>query len=188
MKPAPAAPLLLNRDAAQLLIVDVQQRLVPHIHDHAAVVAQVIRMTRAAAELGIPVTVSEQYPEGLGPTEPGILGAADRADHVQKQTFSCCRTPEIRARLLERHRPQVVLAGIETHVCVLQTAVDLLESGCRPYVLADAVGSRRATDRDVALEFLRAAGVGVTTVESAIYQLMERAGTELFKRILPLVK
>lgn len=188
MTPAPAAPLLLSRDAAQLLIVDVQQRLVPHIHDHAAVVAQVIRMMRAAAELEIPITVSEQYPQGLGPTEPAILAAAGRADHVQKLTFSCCRTPEIRARLLEHHRPQIMLVGIETHVCVLQTAIDLLEAGCRPWVLADAIGSRRVADRDVALDFMRSAGVAVTTVESAVYQLMERAGTDLFKRILPLVK
>jgi len=188
MNDAQAAPLLLSRDAAQLLIIDVQQRLVPHIHDHAAVVAQVIRVIRAAAELDVPVMVSEQYPQGLGPTDPAILAAADRAEHVQKLTFSCCRTPEIRSRLLERRRPQILLAGIETHVCVLQTAIDLLEAGCRPYVLADAVGSRRVPDRDAALEFMRAAGVAVTTVESAIYQLMERAGTELFKRILPLVK
>ncbi len=178
----------LDRQHAQLLIVDIQERLLPQIADHARVVAAAEQMIRAAAVIDLPVTLSEQYPRGLGPTTPVIAAAAAGAPRFEKLSFSFCADEKCRERITAVARAQVLLVGIEAHVCVYQTALDLLEMQMQPVVLADAVGSRRALDYQVALDGLRAAGAVVTTVESAIFQLLHESGTELFKRVLPLVK
>lgn len=178
----------LSREQAQLLVVDLQEKLVPAIADSAALLSQAERMIRAALILGLPITVSEQYPRGLGPTVPMIRIAAKDAVRLEKTTFSLCADPACRQRLSDLARRQVLIVGIETHVCVQQTALDLLAMQMRPVVLADAVGSRRPVDYMVALDGLRAAGATVTTVESAIFQLLHEAGTELFKRMLPVVR
>lgn len=178
----------LDRARAQLLVVDIQERLLPHITDHENLVAQSATMIRAAAALEVPVTISEQYRRGLGATTPAVEEAAGDAPHIEKMTFSCCQDQACRARLADLLRPQVLLIGIETHVCVQQTALDLLSMQMQPIVLADAVGSRRPLDYNIALERMRSAGAIITTVESAIFQMVRESGTELFKRILPLVK
>jgi nicotinamidase-related amidase len=181
---------LLDRARAQLVVVDIQEKMLPHVAEHEQVLARAVCMIRAALEIGLPVTVSEQYVRGLGPTVPAVLEALQAAQFhkLEKMSFSLMRDAALRERILGLQRPQVILVGIETHVCVLQTALDLLAAGQRPYVLADAVGSRRPIDRQTALDRLRAAGAVVTTVESAIFELLELAGTELFKRVLPLVR
>jgi nicotinamidase-related amidase len=178
----------LAREQAQLLVVDIQERLLPHIAEHEDLVACAERMIRAAGALEMPATVSEQYPRGLGPSAPVILTAAAGAMRLEKSTFSFCADEACRARVVGLGRPQVLLVGIETHVCVQQTAFDLLALGMRPFVLADAVGSRRPRDHRVALDGMRAGGITVTTSESAIFKLVRASGTELFKRILPLVR
>jgi isochorismate hydrolase len=179
-------PLTLNR--AQLLIIDIQEKLLPFIHGHAEVVAAAVKMIRAAAALEIPTTLSEQYPKGIGTTIPAIREAAGNVPRCEKLTFSFCADAVCQARLAAQSRPQVLLVGIETHVCVQQTALDLLSQGMTPVVLADAVGSRRALDYSIALERMRAAGAIVTTVESAIFEMVHDSGTALFKRILPVVR
>jgi nicotinamidase-related amidase len=172
----------------QLVVVDLQEKLLPHIAEHETVISQVVRMVRAARELELPITVSEQYPEGLGRTPAAVLVAAEGASRLEKLAFSLWQDEPIREHLLSLARPHILLVGIETHVCVQQTAFDLLETQMTPLVLADAVGSRRPLDRDIALERMRSAGIGVTTVESAIFEMLDQAGTELFKRILPIVR
>ncbi len=173
---------------AQLLVVDIQQKLLPLITDHESVTAQCVKIIRAAHVLEIPITLTEQYPQGLGHTHPAVLEAAAGAPLLEKMTFSVWREPNCRNQVLELARPHVIVIGIESHVCVQQTALDLLEAQHLPIIPADAVGSRRAFDRDIALERMRAAGLGVTTVESAIFEMLDRSGTELFERILPIVK
>jgi nicotinamidase-related amidase len=181
-------PDRLHRDRTQLLVIDIQERLLPQIADHEQVVRRAEQMIRAAAVLDLPITVSEQYKKGLGPTTPPIESAAGVAPHFEKLTFSFCADPACRERIKNVARRQVILVGIETHVCVLQTALDLLDLNLTPYVLADAVGSRRPLDHQIALDLLRQAGGVVTTVESAIFQMVHEAGTDLFKQILPLVR
>lgn len=178
----------LDRARAQLLVVDIQDRLLPFITDHDSVVAQAERMIRAARILELPITVSEQYKKGLGPTNAAIAAAAEDAPRFEKRTFSFCADAKCRKRISSVLRPHVLLVGIETHVCVLQTALDLLEMQMTPYVLADAVGSRHPVDHYTALDLMRQAGAVVMTVEAAIFRLLHEAGTELFKRILPLVR
>lgn len=175
---------------AQLLLIDIQERLLPHIYDHDLIVEQTLLMIRAAAEMKLPITVSEQYTQGLGPTLKVLKSAATQAGAraIEKMHFSVCGDETARERLSSLLRPHVIICGIEAHVCVQQTTLDLLDAQMQPVVLANAVGSRRPFDRDIALERMRAAGAVVTTVESAIFELTGKCGTPLFKRILPLVR
>ncbi|MFH1746987.1 MAG: isochorismatase family protein [Planctomycetota bacterium] len=183
--------LRLTRDQTQLVVVDMQEKMLPHITQQADVRRECVRMIRAAVEMDLPITISEQYVRGLGPTNPDVLEAASQATNVEtieKMTFSLCRHDALRDRIQSLGRPQVLLVGVETHVCVAQTALDLLDMSLQPIILADAVGSRRPTDRDTALARLRSASAIITTVEAAIFELLEIAGTDVFKRILPLVR
>lgn len=160
----------------------------PHIDGAGAVVEQTVRMVRAARELRLPISLSEQNPRALGPTVRPVLEAVGDAPRIEKMYFSVCGSKEARTRLTSLMRPQVLLCGVEAHVCVQQTALDLLDDQMQPMVLADAVGSRRPLDREVALARMRSAGVVVTTVESVIFELLKRCDTEQFRRVLPLVK
>jgi nicotinamidase-related amidase len=173
---------------AQLVVVDIQEALIPHVRGHADLIDRTLRMLRAARVVDIPITITEQYRKGLGPTTPAILQAADGIEPMHKMTFSVCGDPSAREHLIGNMRPAVLLAGIETHVCVQQTALDLLSLQMRPFILADAVGSRRRPDHEIALQRMQAAGAIVTTVESAILHLAGKAGTDLFRRVLPLVR
>lgn len=185
---AAGRPFRLRADAAQLLVIDLQQRLLPHIDEQARVVSHSVRMILAARELGLPMTLTEQYVRGLGPTDGAVLGAFGDGPRFEKLAFSSCGDRVVRDRIDALKRPQVLIVGIETHVCVLQSVLDLLEAGLTPVVLADAVGSRRAIDRECALERMRRDGAMVSTVESSIYEFMRVAGTEQFKRMLPILK
>lgn len=178
----------IEAERAQLLVIDMQEKLLPKIAGHAEVVSQCSRMIRAAKELQLPITVAEQYPEGLGQMTPALVELIGNAPRMKKMTFSAWRDEALREQLVTRRRRQVMLAGIEAHVCVQQTAFDLLEAGLEPVLLADAVGSRRPEDRSVAIKRMRAAGVTVTTVESAIFETLDRCDTPLFKRLLPIIK
>ncbi len=136
----------------------------------------------------MPILVSEQYKKGLGETHRKIGDAAGDATRMEKMTFSCCGDDAMRRAMADEKRKQVVLIGIETHVCVLQTALDLLVLGIQPVLAVDAVGSRRPLDHDVALGRMRQAGIVLSTVESLIFELTQRSGTPEFKQILQLVR
>lgn len=181
-----AERLTLGR--AQLLVIDIQEKLFPLIHENQRVASRSSLMIRAARALDLPVTVSEQYVKGLGPTIAPLAEAIVGLPRFEKLAFSFCGEAPCRQQIESAGRPQVLLIGIETHVCVQQTALDLLRNGLVPVVLADAVGSRTALDYQIALERMRSAGVIVTTTESAIFELLGASGTELFKKVLPLVK
>lgn len=178
----------IQANQSQLLLIDMQARLLPHITDHAAVSGQCVRMLRAAAALDLPTTALEQYRQGLGETPEEIRAAAGGATWFEKTTFSGCGDERIAGHVDGLGRPQVLLIGIEAHVCVLKTALDLLDRKLCPIVVADAVGSRRPLDRDLALDRMRQAGVIVTSAESAIFEWLDDCRSPEFKRILPLVK
>ncbi|MBI5863979.1 MAG: hydrolase [Planctomycetes bacterium] len=182
------AVVRLSRSECQLVVVDIQERLLPHINQHECVVEQSVKMLQAAAVLDVPVLLSEQYRAKLGPTAKPIRDAISAATEIEKMAFSVCRDATAGEAILKRGRSQVLLLGIETHVCVQQTALDLLARGMTPVVLADAVSSRRRLDREIAIERMRSAGAVITTVESAIFELLELSGTDLFRRILPIVR
>lgn len=175
---------LLERERSELLVVDVQERLLPVMSDPDGVRDAVAWLLRLAAELSVPVTVSEQYPRGLGHTDPALKAAlAPDARVLEKAHFSCAAEPSLRQALAETGRDCFVIAGIEAHVCVLQTAIGLGEAGYQVAVVADAVGSRRSGDSELALARLRAAGVDVVSREMVAFEWLHRAGTESFRRV-----
>ncbi len=170
-----------------LLVVDYQERLLPAIHEAAACVEAGRRMIEAARVLQVPILVTEQYPRGLGPTSAIIREALAGAPVIEKSRFSGC-VEETIAALRRLARPFVLVVGTEAHVCVQQTVLELLKLGYTPVVCADAIGSRRPLDRDIAIARMRQAGAIITTTESAIFELLGQAGTEAFKAVLAIVK
>lgn len=184
--------MLARRSRSQLLIVDVQERLAPSVHDNARVVANCARLVGYARVLGVPVTVSEHYPAGIGGTVrelADILGpSAVRADKI---AFSCWRDPGLNSRfddLRREGRTEVVVAGMESHVCVCQTVLDLLGNGFDVFVVADAVGSRSPEARELALYRMQQAGAAVVGQEMVAFEWLERADIPEFRDVLKLIK
>lgn len=171
---------LLERNRAALVVVDVQEAFRPY-SSFAPVAAAAAKLLEAARILEIPRLVSEQYPKGLGQTAPEV-GLQDERP-ISKTVFSA-----VRAEGFDLHgREQALVCGIETHVCVSQTVNDLLQRGVEVHVPADAVGSRHALDYERGLERMERAGAIVTTVEAALFELLERAGTPEFKAVQKLI-
>ncbi len=179
----------LDPTRAAVLVVDVQDRLTPAMPPDA--LARVVKYAKAlvgaAKELGLPVIATEQYPKGLGRTLPELREVLPSAP-IEKVHFSCGADPAFAAALETTRRRQVIVCGMETHVCVFQTARDLVGMGYEVHVCADAVSSRTEEHRRVGLELCREAGAIVTTAETAIFDLLHRAGTDTFKKVAPLVK
>jgi nicotinamidase-related amidase len=186
------SPDLLDRGTALLCVIDIQERLAAAMPEREPVIDAARTLILSARRLGVPIVVTEQYPRGIGPTEPAIVGAlGDDYRPLEKLHFSCCNEPAFAERLTELRqtgRTQVVLCGMEAHVCLLQTCLDLLDDGFQVHVAADAVCSRDAEHKRLALEQMRHAGVIVTSVEAAIYQMLGMAGTPEFKDLLPLYR
>ena len=183
--------MLLSAGKSQLLVTDIQARLLPAIHDGARAVSRAKLLIQGARRLGLPILVSEHYPEGLGPTVPEIREAVGNAPVFAKITFSCLRDAAIAGALAEgrrKGRPQVAVAGFESHVCVLQTSLDLADRGYDVFVVADAVASRAAENRDLALARLRQAGVTILSSEMALFEWLERGGTPEFRDLLRLLR
>lgn len=182
------APGLLDPRRSVLLVVDLQEKLVPAIPDGETVIDRTGRLIDAAHRLDVPVLASEQYPRGLGVTVQPLRDRLGPGACVEKDTFDALRAPEVVRRLAASRRDQVVLAGTEAHVCVLQTAFGCRARGYGTFVVADAVGSRAPTSREHALARLRAGGAGVVTMEMVIFEWLERAGTDAFRAVMPLVR
>jgi len=184
--------MLLSREKSQVLIVDVQDKLLNAISGKDRVVDSCVRLVHGARKLGIPITLSEQYPQGLGPTVDSIRDAFANDGYVaDKIEFSCMRNALLGERLhdLRREgRSQVVVGGIEAHVCVTQTAMDLESQGFEAFVVADAVGSRSKVSCKLALSRLQKSGVDIVDSEMVLFEWMERAGTPEFKQLQALVK
>ncbi|MEI8094260.1 MAG: hydrolase [Spirochaetales bacterium] len=172
---------------AQGLLVDVQERLLPAMDDAPGLLARTVRLVKGLQMFGVGITVSEQYPKGLGPTVPE-LAALLSGPKLAKRSFSCFDDEGLKGALAAAGRPTVILFGIEAHVCLLQTALDLAAAGYHPVVIADAVASRRTSDRDLALARLRAEGITVTSSESLLFELCRTADHPQFKALSNLVK
>lgn len=158
---------------------------VAHRQDETLAAQQ--RLIRACRLLGVPALVTVQYVKGLGPLAPAIAEVTQGVPAIEKLAFSCCGAEEFTRALKDLRRPRVILCGIETHVCVQQTAIDLMKDYF-VYVCADAVTCRHEIDHGTGIERLRDCGAVITTVESAVFELLRTAGTDAFKQVLPLFK
>ncbi|WP_024821918.1 MULTISPECIES: hydrolase [Aminobacterium] len=171
------------------LFIDIQERLLPAISNDREVKANTLRLLQTAAVFKIPLVYTEQYPKGLGRTDSDILEVLEgHAPAFEKTHFSCCDEEGFVKELEWHKRKQVVLWGIESHICVLATAMDLLRNGFSVWLAADACGSRKNDNHEMALQTMIQAGALVVPTETVIYQLMKRSGTPEFKALLPLFK
>ena len=187
MSELPHSHELLSRDESRLLIIYMQEKILPVINDQEAVLANCLKLIEVANILNVPATATEQYPKGLGATVPAI--AERLPDRPEKIEFSCLNCLDWNSSASDPEgRFKVVVAGIESHVCVLQTVLDLLSQGFRVFVAADAVGSRKPLDREIALQRMASSGAVITTTESVLFEWCERAGTAEFKEISRLVR
>jgi nicotinamidase-related amidase len=177
---------LLNRESAALLVIDVQDRINAVMADQSHL-SRIEVLVEACQGLEVPVLASEQYPQGLGPTVESLATALG-ASIPGKLTFSCARDEGLRKAVEESGRKQIIVTGIEAHVCVLQTAIDLINAGYEVHVPHDAVNSRRPADKEWALHRMAAGGAVISTTESALFELLERCDTQDFKTVAKLIK
>jgi nicotinamidase-related amidase len=175
----------LDRARTALVVVDVQEAFRPAVLDFERVAGNVAVLVRGARLLGLPVLVTEQYPKGLGRTVPEVAAHLEGVEPIEKVCFSAAQAEGFADEL---QRDQVLLCGIETHVCVNQTAEDLLGAGREVHVVQDAVTSRSADNRALGLHKMERAGAVVTSVETALFELLGRAGTPEFKEVQALVR
>lgn len=179
----------LKPENTLLLVVDVQERLAPLIEGDARLRARAAALAEGCALLDVPVYVTEQYPKGLGRTVPELAGVVERAGGVlEKTTFSCAADEGIGARIDAAGRWNVVLCGIEAHICVLQTALDLLEKGHQVFIAEDAVGSRTPTDKAAGIARAQRAGAVPATTEMVLFELMGASTHPRFKEVQRLIK
>ena len=179
---------MLERKKALLIVTDIQGKLASLMFQRDTLYKNVAIMIEGIKALNIPILWIEQYPEGLGPTVPEIASHLVGYTPLSKKTFSSLRDPEINQRFTELAREQVILTGIETHVCIQQTAMDVLSRGIETHVVADAVSSRTAFNKRIGLAKIAHTGGHITSVETALFELLEVAEGDVFKKILELVK
>lgn len=181
-------PKILNREKTALLVIDIQERILPVILEYERVVDNSLKLINGFKILNLPIYYTEQYPKGLGVTETKIKSALESAEAIQKMTFSCYGAGNLFGVLKNGGIEQVVVCGIESHVCVLQTVLDLLAHSFQVHLVSDAVSSRRKFDYEIALRRMENNGAEITLTESALFELLNICGTDEFKAISKLVK
>lgn len=185
-----SVPYRILRDDTQALMIDVQEKLTPHIFEHDAITDKMAILIQGLQALGAPIMLNEQYKKGLGNTIAKLYDLLDEKNRqsFEKTSFSACDNPPSWAHITRQNRQIALIFGIETHVCVLQTALDLLDNGMQPVIIADAVGSRNPYDKKLALRRMRRAGAVITTTEAILFELCRDAKDPAFKTISGLVK
>jgi len=178
----------LSTDDCMLLIIDIQERLAVVMEEKNRVVKNTSHLIELAKQFNLPLVVTEQYPKGLGPTVPEIRDILPEHTAVEKIDFDCCGEANFLDEIKKVNRKKVIVAGMETHVCVLQTVLSLLRDGHDVHLVSDAVCSRSAENKTTALSLLASAGAVVTCTETVLFQVLKKAGTPEFKVIAKLIK
>lgn len=176
------------RENTSAIFIDVQEKLFPHISEKEQLESNLIKLASGIKSLQIPFILTVQYSKGLGQTIPQLSAALSGVTPLEKMTFSCCDDTNIAGKLEKYGKKNVILAGIETHVCVLQTTLDLLQAGYLPVVIEDCVSSRSLSDKRIAIERMRQEGAIISSLESVLFELTRVSGTDTFKIISKLVK
>jgi hypothetical protein len=178
----------LSRDEVVLVIVDIQERLAVVMSERRRVTDNCLHLIEIAKLLDIPIVLNEQYPKGLGPTVSEIRNVLPVYEPVEKMAFSCCGQPAVLEKLSGLRRRKAILCGMETHVCVLQSCIDLIRKGYAVHVVSDAMCSRTGENHGTGIEFMRDTGAVITCTETVLFQLLEKAGTEEFRIISKRIK
>jgi nicotinamidase-related amidase len=184
--------LRIHRKMSQLILIDIQDKVIAPIGETSRLIQNLVRLVKGAQRLGVPLTVTEHYPQGLGHTVEILKHELEAgAPILEKRLFSAIEDDQLRRHLediRDQGRGQIIVAGLEAHVCVAQTALDLILDGYQVFVVADAVASRTAESRTLALERLRQAGAAIVNAEMVLFEWLEIAGTPEFRDLLPLLK
>jgi nicotinamidase-related amidase len=178
--------ILLEQSAA--VLIDMQDRLFPHMHDKDLLLNNSLKLIDGFKILDVPILVTQQYSAGLGPTISPIIEKFTEFKYIEKNCFSCCDEPAFIEYMSQLKRHFILLFGIESHVCILQTCIDLLEIGIIPVVVEDCISSRSVTDKNIAIERMRQEGARITSCESILLELTRKAGSERFKNISKIIK
>jgi nicotinamidase-related amidase len=181
-------PLILKKESSVLLIVDLQERILPVIRDVETVLENTVKLIKGFKAMQLPIYFTEQYPKGLGPTSQKILDELEGYSAFNKMSFSCSGAENLFEEFYKKKLSQIVVCGVESHVCVQQTVLDLLANNFQVNLTADAVSSRKETDYTIALQRMKTLGAQVTTTESVLFELLEVCGTPEFKAISKIVK
>lgn len=178
----------LGKNSAVLVIVDIQEKLAAVMEDGKTTTANCILLIEAAKLLDLPIVLTEQYPKGLGSTLKQIQDALPSYEPIEKITFDCCKSGDFLEKIRALGRKHVIITGMESHVCVLQTCLTLLDEGYYIHLASNAVCSRRSKDHMTALEMMRDAGAVISSAETVVFQLLERAGTKEFNEMARKIK
>jgi nicotinamidase-related amidase len=170
------------------IVIDIQERLFPHMYESEKLLQNCQKLIDGLHVLTIPIIATQQYTKGLGPTLPSVSIRFFEFSFIEKMSFSCFDEPIVREHLNSLNRSIIILFGIEAHVCVMQTCIDLIENGYKPVIVEDCVSSRNINDKKISIERMRQEGALVTTYESLLFELTRFAGNEVFKRISGIVK
>jgi nicotinamidase-related amidase len=188
MNPIKKNEKILIREKTALVLIDIQEKILSVMKDPDKVVNNTLKLIKGFKVLNIPIFYTEQYPKGLGATAAPLLEELEGLSPIQKMSFSCSGAGNFFTRLYDNNATQVVIAGIESHVCVQQTVLDLLANNFQVNVAADAVSSRNVTDYNFALDRMRHHGAEITTAEAILFELLNESGTEEFKQISKIIK
>jgi nicotinamidase-related amidase len=180
--------MLIRAKESVLIVIDMQERLVPAMQAPARTLANTKLLLHAAKENAVPVLLTEQYPQGLGPTVSEISKAAEDAPIISKMHFSSMEDADFAQAFRETGRRQAILVGMEAHICVVQTAASMIEEGFEVFVVSDATASRTLASESASLARLSASGVNIVTTEMVVFEWLGKAGTPAFKRLLPTIK
>jgi len=179
---------MLKTENTAALIIDFQERMMPSISNHEELIRKAAVFAKGCRILDVPVLVTQQYTKGLGETMPALRDALGEFEHIEKTSFSCRGEPVFVDKLKAMNKNNVLVTGVESHICVQQTVLELLEDGWAVYVIADCIGSRSETDRAYAEQRMRQAGAVLTTTEAVLFEFMLNAGHPKRKEISNLVK
>lgn len=180
--------MLIDRNRSQMLLIDVQERLAPMMAEIDNTTGRCEILLRGARDLGVPIVISEQYPKGLGRTLPKLADLAQANERLEKVEFSCFANPELQKRLIETDRDQTIIAGIEAHVCVLQTVLEMAADGRKVFVVADAVTSRKTESKTIALRRMAMAGAEIVTSEMVLFEWLRSACAPEFRSLSRLIR
>ncbi|MBI5403315.1 MAG: hydrolase [Ignavibacteriae bacterium] len=178
----------IRKEDTIAVVIDVQKRLYPFISGNEKLTENIVKLIKGLKAIGIEILVTTQYVKGLGDTIEPVKVALGEYTHMEKISFSCCGDDNFISAVKKSGKKNVIVCGIESHVCVLQTVIDLLEKGYRPVLIEDCVSSRSLNDKKIAVERMRQEGALISTYESILFELLEISGTVTFKEISKIVK
>jgi nicotinamidase-related amidase len=181
-------PNILQRENTALLIIDIQEKILSVVNEQELIVANTLKLINGFKIMNVPIFFTEQYPKGLGHTESRIKTALHGINAIEKMSFSCYGAGNLFDELEKKNIHRTVVCGVESHVCVMQTVLDLLEEEFQVFVAADAVSSRRKLDYEIALKRMEKNGAEITVTESILFEMLNVCGTDEFKTISKLVK